>query len=46
MKLAKALIGGLLLAAAPLAAMAEEMSYSYVDLALTDADAAIHLIPA
>jgi len=42
MKLAKAMIGGLLLAATPLAAMAEDMSYSYVDLgyAQTDADVA------
>ncbi len=42
MKLAKAMIGGLLLAAAPLAAMADDMSYSYVDAAYiqTDVDGA------
>jgi hypothetical protein len=38
MKLAKAMIGGLLLAAAPLAAMADDMSYSYVDAAYVQTD--------
>ena len=38
MKLAKAMIGGLLLAAAPLAAMADDMSYSYVDLGYAQSD--------
>ena len=38
MNLAKSMIGGLLLAAAPLAAMAEDMSYSYVDLAYVETD--------
>ena len=38
MKLAKAMIGGLLLAAAPLAAMADDMSYSYVDLGYAQTD--------
>jgi len=39
MKLAKAVIGGLVLAAAPLAAMAEGMSYSYVEADYVDIDA-------
>ena len=38
MKLAKAVIGGLVLAAAPLAAMAEGMSYSYVEADYVDID--------
>ena len=38
MKLVKVLLGGLVLAAAPLAALAEDMSYSYVDLAYVDTD--------
>ena len=38
MKLLKAVVGGLMLAAAPLAALAEDMSYSYVDLAYVDTD--------
>ena len=38
MKLAKAVIGGLLLAATPLAAMADDMSYSYVDLGYAQLD--------
>lgn len=38
MKLAKAMIGGLLLAAAPLAAMADDMSYSYVDAGYSEMD--------
>ncbi len=38
MKLAKAAIGGLVLAAAPLAAMAEGMSYSYVEADYVDVD--------
>ena len=38
MKLVKVMLGGLLLAAAPLAALAEDMSYSYVDLAYVDTD--------
>ncbi len=36
MKLVKVILGGLMLAAAPLAALAEDMSYSYVDLAYVD----------
>ena len=38
MNLVKAMFGGLLLAAAPLAALAEGMSYSYVDAAYVDTD--------
>jgi hypothetical protein len=38
MKLARAVIGGLLLAAAPLAAMTEGMSYSYVEADYVDVD--------
>ena len=38
MKFAKAMIGGLLLAATPLAAMADDMSYSYVDLGYAQTD--------
>lgn len=38
MKLAKTMIGGLLLAAAPLAAMADDMSYSFVDAAYVQTD--------
>ena len=38
MKLARAVIGSLLLAAAPLAAMAEGMSYSYVEADYVDVD--------
>jgi hypothetical protein len=38
MKLARAVIGGLALAAAPLAAMAEGMSYSYVEADYVDVD--------
>jgi hypothetical protein len=38
MKIAKVMLSGLLLAAAPLAALAENMSYSYVDLAYVDTD--------
>lgn len=38
MKFAKIVLGSLVLAAAPLAAMAEDMSYSYVDLAYVDTD--------
>jgi hypothetical protein len=38
MKLLKAVVGGLMLAAVPLAALAEDMSYSYVDLAYVDTD--------
>ena len=38
MKLAKAVIGGLVLAAAPLAAMAEGMNYSYVEADYVDID--------
>lgn len=38
MKLAKLVFGGLMLAVAPLAAMAEGMSYNYVDLAYVDQD--------
>ena len=38
MKFAKVVLGSLMLAVAPLAAMAEDMSYSYVDLAYVDQD--------
>jgi hypothetical protein len=38
MKLVKAMFGGLMLAAAPLAALADDMSYSYVDLAYVETD--------
>ena len=38
MNLVKAMLGGLMLAAAPLAALAEDMSYSYVDLAYVDTE--------
>ncbi len=38
MKLGKVMLGSLLLAAAPLAAHAEDMSYSYIDLAYVDTD--------
>ncbi|HKX59953.1 MAG TPA: outer membrane beta-barrel protein [Steroidobacteraceae bacterium] len=38
MNLLKAMLGGLMLAAAPLAALAEDMSYSYIDLAYVDTD--------
>ena len=38
MKLASAVIGGLVLAVAPLAAMAEDMSYSYVEADYVDLD--------
>lgn len=38
MKLARAAIGGLVLAAAPLAAMADGMSYSYVEADYVDVD--------
>ena len=38
MKLVKVILGGLMLAAAPLAALAEDMSYSFVDLAYIDTD--------
>ena len=38
MKLASAVIGGLVLAVAPLAAMAEDMSYSYVEADYIDLD--------
>ena len=38
MKFAKVMLGCLMLAAAPLAAMAEDMSYNYVDLAYVDQD--------
>ena len=38
MNLVKAMFGGLMLAAAPLAALAEDMSYSYVDLAYVDTE--------
>lgn len=38
MKIMKALIGSLLLAAVPLAAQAEGMSYSYIDLGYNEAD--------
>jgi len=38
MKFARVMLGSLMLAAAPLAAMAEDMSYNYVDLAYVDQD--------
>ena len=38
MKFAKVMLGSLMLAVAPFAAMAEDMSYSYVDLAYVDQD--------
>ena len=38
MNLVKAMFGGLMLAAAPLAALAEDMSYSYIDAAYVDTD--------
>lgn len=38
MKFAKVMLGSLMLAAAPLAAMAEGMSYNYVDAAYVDQD--------
>jgi hypothetical protein len=38
MKLGKVVLGGLVLAAAPLAAMADDMSYSYVDAAYVETD--------
>ena len=38
MKSVKVVLGGLLLAAAPLAALAEDMSYSFVDLAYVDTE--------
>lgn len=38
MKLGKVVLGSLMLAATPLAAMADEMSYSYVDLAYAETD--------
>ena len=38
MKFARVMLGSLMLAVAPLAAMAEDMSYSYVDLAYVDQD--------
>jgi hypothetical protein len=38
MKFARAVIGGLVLAVAPLAAMAEDMSYSYVEADYVDID--------
>jgi len=38
MKIMKALVGSMLLAAVPLAAQAEGMSYSYVDLGYTEID--------
>lgn len=38
MKLANVMLGGLLLAASPLAALADGMSYSYVDLAYVETD--------
>jgi hypothetical protein len=38
MKLARAVIGGLVLAAAPLAAMAEDLNYSYVEADYVDID--------
>ena len=40
MKLVKVILGGLMLAAAPLAALAEDMSYSYVEVGYVDADLA------
>jgi len=38
MKSVKVVLGGILLAASPLAALAEDMSYSYVDLAYVDTE--------
>jgi hypothetical protein len=38
MKLGKIVLGSLMLAATPLAAMADDMSYSYVDLAYVETD--------
>ena len=38
MKLVKVMLGGLMLAAAPLAALADDMSYSFVDLAYVETD--------
>lgn len=38
MKIVNAMVGSLLLAALPVAAQAEDMSYSYVDLGYTEAD--------
>jgi hypothetical protein len=38
MKLVKVILGSIVLAAAPLAALAEDMSYSYVDLAYVETD--------
>ena len=38
MKLAKVMLGSLMLAVAPLAALAEDMSYSYVDLGYAETD--------
>ncbi len=38
MKIVNAMVGSLLLAALPLAAQAEDMSYSYIDLNYTDAN--------
>ena len=38
MKFARVMLGSLMLAVTPLAAMAEDMSYSYVDLAYVDQD--------
>ena len=38
MKLVNVMLGGLMLAAAPLAALAEDMSYSNVDLAYVETD--------
>jgi hypothetical protein len=38
MKLVKVTLGGLMLAAAPLAALAEDMSYSFVDLAYIETE--------
>jgi hypothetical protein len=38
MKLGKVVVGSLMLAATPLAAMADDMSYSYVDLAYVETD--------
>ncbi|HEX9707864.1 MAG TPA: hypothetical protein VGA24_09535 [Steroidobacteraceae bacterium] len=38
MKFVKAMVGGLLLVAAPLAALADDMSYSYIDLGYVETD--------
>jgi hypothetical protein len=38
MKLVKAMFGGLMLAAAPLAALADDMSYNFVDVAYVETD--------